>query len=754
MSPTRSLLVLAVLAALPVYALAAPGPEATTATADKRDVTVLDTINVVGTGETRQVQELGREEIASQPAGTSPLKLMAKLPGVHFTAADPWGVFEWSTRLSIRGFNQLQLGFVLDGIPLGDMSFGNHNGLHISRALIAENLGFLEVSQGSGSLDTASTSNLGGTVRFSSRRPQAQREFTFAQTVGSDDTFRTFVRYDTGDINGFSAFLSGVRHEAQKWRSSNAQRGAGDQTSDQINAQIRYTADTWSIGGLINTSRTHQIGHADLSLDSARRLGMRWDNYAPDWQHAIDAARGVFRGGVNNVNDAYYRGGGGRDDELYALNAELAFTDTATFRGQVYRHTNEGQGHWVTPFRPSSPTLPLSLRTTEYLIDRRGATASIELALGAHTLEFGLWTEGNEHNLQRNFYNLNIDSPPNRIFWYRDPDLRVFEQDFDSDTLTYFVRDRIELLDGRLVVDAGFKGIDHGFDVVARIGHPRFVASGRIEAKDSFLPQLGLRYEIAEGFEVFGSYAENMAAFRAGLGGPFSATQAAFDAIRPTLRPETSTTLESGLRWRIDGFQSSLTLYRVDFSDRLLTISRDVGILGLPSALANVGAVETSGAELAMDWTVSEGLSLFTALSWNDSKYADDYLDGRTLIRTSGKRVVDAPERMFNAELHYAIAGWDLRIGGKYTDDRHITFLNDSKVDAFWLADASIGYDFGGFGWAKQLKATLNVTNLFDEEYFASLGILGYRASDPQGLNYTLSTGAPRQVFLTFEARF
>ena len=44
-------------------------------------------------------------------------------------------------RISIRGFNQNQLGFTLDGVPLGDMTYGNLNGLHVSRAVISENLG-------------------------------------------------------------------------------------------------------------------------------------------------------------------------------------------------------------------------------------------------------------------------------------------------------------------------------------------------------------------------------------------------------------------------------------------------------------------------------------------------------------------------------------------------------------------------------------------------------------------------------------
>ncbi|MCZ8063329.1 TonB-dependent receptor [Silanimonas sp.] len=734
----RHLLALAVAAALAPMAASA-NPEV------RDDAAVLDAVNVVGTGETRQVQALGREEIARQPAGSSALKLLGKLPGVHFTSADPWGNYEWSTRLNIRGFNQNQLGFTLDGIPLGDMSYGNHNGLHISRALIAENLGFAEVSQGSGALDTASSSNLGGTVRFASRGPQAERGATLAQTVGSDDTLRTFARYDTGDLDGFSAFLSGAKHDAEKWK------GYGAQDSRQVNAQARYADEAWSLGALINTSRRNETDYADLSLESARRLGMDWDNYARDWTRAIRAGFGQFSGGVNSLDDAYYLGRGLRDDNLYALNTDIAIGDGGSFKAQVYRHTNEGQGHWVTPYSPSSSTLPLSLRTTEYTIDRGGLTAGFELPFGVHTLSFGLWHEDSDHNLQRNFYFLNADTPPNRGYFYRSPDVRVFEQDFDSRTQVWYLNDRIALMDGRFTIDAGFKALDAEIEAVSRRGTR---AQGRIEAKDSFLPQLGLRFEVAPGFELFGSYAENMAAFRAGVNGPFSASQTGFNAIRGTLRPETSTTFEGGLRYGNEGFQSSLTLYRVDFEDRLLTISQCAGIVGCPSVLANVGDVETSGAEAAMDWRLGGGFSLFGSLSWNSSEYASNYLDGTTLVPTDGKTVVDTPEMLANVELRYAADAVEARIGMKYTDERFITFVNDSRVPDYWVTDASVSYRFGDLGLAKDLKATLNVTNLFDEDYFASVGTNGFVARDPQGLNYTLVTGAPRQVFLTLEASF
>ena len=78
---------------------------------------------------------------------------------------------EGALRISVRGFNQNQLGFTLDDVPLGDMSYGNLNGLHISRAIIDEDMGRITLSQGTGSLETASTSNLGGTVQVFSGDP-------------------------------------------------------------------------------------------------------------------------------------------------------------------------------------------------------------------------------------------------------------------------------------------------------------------------------------------------------------------------------------------------------------------------------------------------------------------------------------------------------------------------------------------------------------------------------------------------------
>src|SRR5690349_4896194 len=147
-------------------------------------------ITVYGKGETRQIQTVTQADLTLKEPGASPFQAVATLPGVNFQSSDSFGSYEWSTRITVRGFNQNQLGFTLDGVPLGDMSYGNYNGLHISRAVISENLGSVQLAQGAGSLSTASSSNLGGTVEFFSRDPSETFGVNVQGTGGADNMYR------------------------------------------------------------------------------------------------------------------------------------------------------------------------------------------------------------------------------------------------------------------------------------------------------------------------------------------------------------------------------------------------------------------------------------------------------------------------------------------------------------------------------------------------------------------------------------
>jgi iron complex outermembrane receptor protein len=71
-------------------------------------------------------------EIQKILPGVSPLKAIQTLPGVLYITADPWGYNEQNAQIFIHGFASNQLGYTMDGVPLGDQSYGNYNGLRRS----------------------------------------------------------------------------------------------------------------------------------------------------------------------------------------------------------------------------------------------------------------------------------------------------------------------------------------------------------------------------------------------------------------------------------------------------------------------------------------------------------------------------------------------------------------------------------------------------------------------------------------------
>jgi iron complex outermembrane recepter protein len=703
----------------------------------------MQTVEITGRGQSRQVQNINKADLAEALPGTSPLKVLDKLPGVNFQSADPFGAYEWSTSFSIRGFNQSQLGFTLDGVPLGDMSYGNNNGLHISRAISSENIGSVQVSQGAGSLGTASTSNLGGTVQFFTLAPTDEFGLTASQTLGSDSTSRTFVRVDTGLINGaVKAFISGTRQRTDKTK------GEGAQDQDQINTRFVFNFGENSLTGFLNHSDRKEVDYQDLSKEMINRLGYEWDNYQPDWQRAVNAAKGQFSGAVNSLDDAYYSAGGLRKDTLGGLTLDLNFTPAFQLKTTLYNHENEGQGHWYTPYVATDAANPISLRTTEYQIKRHGVTTDLTWDLGNHTITAGAWGERNDHTGSRNYYA--VTGPADTMVYLRNPFRTDWAQNFITTTAQYYLQDSLSLMDGKLKINAGFKSMS--VDIAARnIVGTR--AAGKLSAEKNFLPQAGVNYALSADDEVFASASKNMRAHQPGVGGPFSQTQDAYNAGVANLKPETSTNIDLGYRFKRAAIQGSLAVYNARFDDRQLSVATCAGIVGCPSTFVNVGKVDTKGVEAIAVWKLNREISWFNSYTFNDSKYKSDYMDGSTLVPVSGKTVVNAPRNLFSTEASYETGSWFARLGGKLTGKRYYTYMNDNGVPSFWLANLSAGYKMKSLGMLKELSLQVNVTNLLDKEYISTIGTNGFQARDPNGVAQTLLTGAPRQIFVTLNGK-
>ncbi len=736
----------------PVLAQEGSAPAADETTADEEIV-------VFGQGETRQVQELSSKELLILAPGTSPLKAIEKLPSVNFQSADPFGTYEWSSRVSIRGFNQNQLGYTLDGIPLGDSTYGNNNGLHIGRAIISENIGVTRVSQGSGSIGTQATNNLGGTLEFFSADPNDGFGADLNATYGSENTIRGFGRINLGEAGGIRGFISGVYHNAEKWK------GGGDQRNWQINAKAIIPVGEAEFDAYFAYSDRAEQDYQDLSLEMIARLGYDHDNYFPDYAKAIRAAQGIFVAPINNRDDSYYDASGLRKDTIGAYGLTAPLGEGVTFRIKAYYHDNTGQGTWGTPYVASPNGVPMSVRTTEYDIQRGGVFGSLNAEIGDHEITVGGWYEHNDFTQARRFYGYQSLTAPGRDHtkFQRNPFRTDWEFDFNTDTLQYYVQDKISL--GDLTINLGWKGFQVNNEANPVIKGP--LAAGKIKSKDWFQPHAGLAYKLSGNAELFGGFTQVTRAFvSSSTSGPFSTTQPGFDAIRGTLKPEESDTYELGARYNDAVFNGVIGVYYVNFRNRLLGIATGVGILGNPAVLQNVGDVRSLGFEAAGDVRLGGGLTLFASYSYNDTTYHDNVVNGvgALLAATKGKSVVDTPKHMLRGEIAYDSDSFFGRVGANYMSKRYFTYTNALAVDPVTrapldrqgfvpdrvLVDATLGYRFD-MGLRAPIEIQLNATNLFDKKYISTIGSNGFGNS---GDNQTFLAGAPQQFFATLKVGF
>src|SRR5471030_2063251 len=135
----------------------------------------------VASHKTRSSVAINKSDMQKILPGINPLKALETLPGVSFQTADPWGNNEQNLSLFVHGFSGQQLGYTMDGVPLGDQQYGNYNGLSPQRAVISENVSSVILSSGAGDLATASTSNLGGAIETFSSDPSAKHNIAVQQ---------------------------------------------------------------------------------------------------------------------------------------------------------------------------------------------------------------------------------------------------------------------------------------------------------------------------------------------------------------------------------------------------------------------------------------------------------------------------------------------------------------------------------------------------------------------------------------------
>lgn len=710
--------------------------------------------------------------------GTSPLRLLDRIPGANVQTSDPFGQYEWANRITIRGFQSQQIGQTLDGITLGDMSYGNYNGLGIVRAVDPDQLAGVAVLQGSAALGTASSNSLGGVIAYRSADPADRGGVTLRQMAGSAAARRSAVQLESGlQQLGRGVVAKGAvtlsRLDSDKWKGTGERFspfpyggallfgqgglfGARLNWRDQLNAKGVVFAGRQRVTAFYTYADGKEHGYADLSLDRWRAEGRGWDQYAT-WPAAQAGATGADR------DAAYFHGSlGARRNHFGYVRADLVL-GRVTAAVTPYLHVDRGAGDWFAPSygSPLYPD-PIMFRQTQYAAERLGTLAHLRLPLGASQLEVGGWLETNDADQRRPRFRLRDYATGPAVDFGT-----VLRLDFDRTarltTAMAYARHDVQAANGRLRLSYGAKWMRLGARFTNNGNTPTngvvaatFGDAGRpgleLPTRTGLLPQVGAVWQLRDGLELFANGAENVNALPYNpVSGIYGTSPAGFATVAATVRPERARTVEGGVRWHGRRAQAALALYRIGYANRLVPLTVCPATSTCNASFANVGSVTSRGAEFTGQWQARAWLQVWGSASWNAATYDDDYVGNQqtgAVVPARGRDVIDAPRLLASAGLRASVGALYAEVGGRYTDRRALSIVNDVWVPDFLVADATLGWRAGRVAGLREATVQLVVQNLADANYIATIGTIGFATSGGAALN-TVNPGVPRQLFVS-----
>lgn len=243
---------------------------------------------------------LGAKQIGEELGSQDLPMILNSTPGVHATRT---GGGDGDARITIRGFDQRNVGVMIDGVPVNDMENGwvywsNWFGLDAITSQI-------QVQRGLGATKLAMPS-VGGTMNILTRNTGGQREISVRQEYGTGNFFRTSLSYKSGTLkNGWGVLFSGSYKQGDGWVDGLMTQGAfyylkiqkkinnhvltlSGFGAPQQHGQRTYnqTIEYW------DSDYARKLGVPDSLIDANRDNGIRFNQH---WGYrTIDGKKQVF----------------------------------------------------------------------------------------------------------------------------------------------------------------------------------------------------------------------------------------------------------------------------------------------------------------------------------------------------------------------------------------------------------------------------------------------------------------------------
>ena len=158
------------------------------------------------------VSTIGKREITEELGSQDLPMILNSKPGVHATQQ---GGGDGDARITIRGFDQRNIGVMIDGVPVNDMENG---WVYWSNWFGLDNItSQIQLQRGLGATKLAMPS-VGGTMNILTQNTGGKREIKVRQEYGSGNFLRTSLAYKSGTLkNGWGILFSGSYKQGDGW---------------------------------------------------------------------------------------------------------------------------------------------------------------------------------------------------------------------------------------------------------------------------------------------------------------------------------------------------------------------------------------------------------------------------------------------------------------------------------------------------------------------------------------------------------
>lgn len=774
------------------------------------DSTDLGTVKIAGEGDdlgnglyqeddgTKERSAVTKGVIERARPTSNPFQLLELEPGVNTSSYDATGMFGGNLR--IRGFNSDEMGFTINGAPVNDS--GNF-AVYPQEYSDVENLCSVFVTQGSVDTDAPHTGASGGNVGMVSCAPSDKAGVAFNLSGGMLNFQREFVRFESGLTDGAhpqKLFLSVSNADVDKFKGPG---GAIKQHVD-IGYEMRITEDTKFTSNIL-VNRELNNNYLTLTLAQyAQNPDADFSSVIPQHTGTNDKVLTSFStSGI--TNPAYY--GYSLNpfwNVLYTGRLESRISSQVTLSAEPYFWYGYGTGgteqNTLTESASTSSKFGLGIASIDGGVsnnvgiytgsvtktDRPGITFKALIDSGVNHIETGYWIE---QALQRQTKPATTVTNLGTIgdLWLQSSLLlynngQVYEgRNYltESTGSSLFVIDKVTLDNDRLLFTPGvrYTQLRRQFTNYASSGSGLGANYTADATYGELLPSAGFSFKMSDQWQVYGDVTRNMRSpSNFVLSGWVSSVTYVNGAVSTfTLNPntaitdETSVNSELGLRYSGDVLKGSITVYNVNFKNRIAA-----GYDPVTDTYTdyNVGDSQDTGVEFQIGTNPVKGWSAFISLTSDNDKLKSDfntsYASGvnagqLVTVPTNGKTMVDSPNLMAGAQIQYSNGGFIADLSAKYTASRYTTLMNDEQLPSYTNLNFDAGYRFKDAGSLKEPTLRLNVTNLTDAKYLLANSGSGSSISLSSSSTYSTVNGygvpsyyvgAPRFISLSFSGKF